>query len=675
VVAVRKPPGAAKALLAYLPFSDDPAVAEQVGKALVAVAFSGGKADPDLLRALEDAVPVRRAFAGEALCSREHPEQFPAVRKLLHDAKPAVRLRAALALAKEQDVEAIPVLIDLLAELAPAQRRPCEELLQELAGEWAPILALAGDDDVSRQIRRDAWAAWWKRTDGPLLLEEFRKRTLSAADLEKIQTLIRKLGAESFRVREQATADLVAYGGVVVPLLREAAKDADLERKTRAATCLKAIARSETRSLPPSAARLLALRKPAGAVEVLLAFLPWAEDDSLADAVQTALASLAVRDGKTDPALVRALDDALPLRRAAAGLALAKAGGAEHREAVRKLLRDADPMVRLRVALALVAARDKEAVPVLIDTLADLSREQSEPAQEALFLLAGDKAPEVMPGDDEASRKKYRAAWAAWWQANSATVDLAKLNSTGGLLGYTLVVEVDQNGQTGHVLELGRDGKPRWKIEGLIYPIDARMISDNRVLIVEFQGRRVTERDLKGNIIWQSPFLQFNPVNAQRLRNGNTFIVTQIDMFEVDRSGKEVYRRNLQGQSPVAAYKTPQGEIIYLTNQGMCVRLDARGKEIRSFVARAGGGVGAIDVSPTGQILIVQNPNMVHAFDRDGKTLFQVNAPNVTTASWLPNGNILVASYNNQRVVELDRTGRVIWEYRATKHVFRARRR
>ena len=45
--------------------------------------------------------------------------------------------------------------------------------------------------------------------------------------------------------------------------------------------------------LPLAAARLLALRKPAGAVAVLLDYLPFAEDETLSDEVQATLASLA----------------------------------------------------------------------------------------------------------------------------------------------------------------------------------------------------------------------------------------------------------------------------------------------------------------------------------------------------------------------------------------------
>src|SRR5439155_2568044 len=132
---------------------------------------------------------------------------------------------------------------------------------------------------------------------------------------------------------------------------------------------LRLLAQQTGNALPTAAARLVALRKPAGAVEVLLDYLPFVDNDTMLNEVQTALTALAMTDGKPDAALVRALGDKLALRRAAAAEALARAGGPEQRAAVRKLLGDADLMVRFRAALALGAVGQKEAVPVLIDLL------------------------------------------------------------------------------------------------------------------------------------------------------------------------------------------------------------------------------------------------------------------------------------------------------------------
>src|SRR5205823_7944011 len=110
-------------------------------------------------------------------------------------------------------------------------------------------------------------------------------------------------------------------------------------------------------------------------------------------------------DGTADRSVLRAPGGTLAVRRSAAAEALARRGGREHRPALRKLLQDADPAVRLRVALALVSAGDREAVSALIDGLTGLPLEQAGQAEDALRLLAGEKGPEASLGEEMASRR------------------------------------------------------------------------------------------------------------------------------------------------------------------------------------------------------------------------------------------------------------------------------
>jgi HEAT repeat protein len=80
----------------------------------------------------------------------------------------------------------------------------------------------------------------------------------------------------------------------------------------------------------------------------------------------------------------------------------------------RDLLRDPSSAVRLRAALALAESNDAEAVPVLIDLLAELPSEQRRPVEEFLTQLAEEWAPAVeFKGEDEIARKIRRDAWAA----------------------------------------------------------------------------------------------------------------------------------------------------------------------------------------------------------------------------------------------------------------------
>ncbi len=672
VLGQRKPSGATAALLAYLPFADSHEVLQGVTAALAAVAVANGKLDASLLRALDDPMAVRRAAAGVALCLAVPPDQVPAVRKLLRDPAPGVRLRTALALAEANDADAIPVLIDLLAELPVDQRKRVEAFLQSLAGEWAPALNFAGEDEIGCKIRRDAWAAWWRNVDGEVILEAVRKRTPNAEDREKIRVWLDKLASGDFATRETASKELFALGRRSLPQLQEAVKNKDPEVARRAKLLIERIEEEPSHHLPVAALRLLSLRKPPGSVGMLLAYLPYAEDENRATEVKTSLSALALREGKLDAELLKALADPKPAIRAVAAEALITGGGNEGRATVHKLLKDKDAIVRMRVSLALALAQDKDSVPVLIDLLTALTGEHAGQVEEVLYQLAGDTAPDASLGKEAADKKKCRDAWAAWWQVNAGRVDLGRLKSNP-MLGFTVICDI----QNGRVYEVNRNGKERWSLGGLNMPSDAVVLPGNRVLIAEYQGNSVSERDLQGNILWQKG-LRDNPTCVQRLPNGNTFITTDSYVVEVDKSGKELYTLpNPGGMMIQAAYRMRNGPIVCLQPNNQCLVMDTTGKTLSSFQANHGNqNFAGLDVLPNGHILVTQmNQSRVVEFDSTGKSLLEVNAPGARTATGLPNGHILVTSQQNQRVFEVDRNGKVVWEVNAPGPIIRARRR
>ena len=178
---------------------------------------------------------------------------------------------------------------------------------------------------------------------------------------------------------------------------------------------------------------------------------------------------------------------------------------------------------------------------MLIDLLAELTPAQTWQAQDLLHQLAGDKGPTGITGEKSDERKKYRDQWLEWWKANSMSVDLAKLTTAPGYLGYTVIVEVGNN-SVGRVAEVGRDGKVRWSVGNLKYPVDAVVLPGERVLVTEWDGNRVAEWDFRGNMIWKKDGFNGRATNAHRLPNGNTFICTTNELLEVDRTGKQSTR-------------------------------------------------------------------------------------------------------------------------------------
>ncbi len=323
------------------------------------------------------------------------------------------------------------------------------------------------------------------------------------------------------------------------------------------------------------------------------------------------------------------------------------------------------------MALALVASREKDAVPVLIALLGDLPPNQAWQAEDVLYRLAQDKAPTVPAGTDEAGRRKYRDAWAAWWREQGPNVDLARLDATPALHGYTMMILLDQ----GRLLEVDADNKERWHIDGLQFPLDAQMLPGERVLVAENGANRVTERNLKGEILWEVK--ADAPLMAQRLPSGNTFIGTRTRLLEVTREGKEVFSYTRPGgEMFMRAAKLRNGDIACVVAGSSFVRLDPGGKELQSFPVDIQTYGGRIEVLPNGRVLVPQySNNKVVEQDAEGKVAWEADFSVPIVATRLPNGNTLVTSFNQQRAVEIDSAGKEVWEYKTETRVTRAWRR
>jgi hypothetical protein len=476
-------------------------------------------------------------------------------------------------------------------------------------------------------------------------------------------------------VRERACGRLVALGPLVVPLLRHTLREGSNKvAASEAEKCLSQLGREGPGPLPSAAARLLALRKPAGSAEVLLRYLPFADTDDMAEELRTTLTAVARHDGKVEPALEKALTDKVATRRAVAAEVLASVATAAELNAVKPLLKDPEPTVRLRAALSLASAQDREAVPTLIALLTELPNDQAWPAEECLLQLAGDKGPDAPQGAEPAERAKKRKAWEAWWKKNGAKVDLLVLKGRTNhepFHNYTLLVGNNNN----MISELDAEGKERWQITGVINPMDAHVLPGNRVLVAEFGGNRVSERNLKGEVLWDKAIAW--PISAERLPNGNTLIVARNEILEVSREKKEVfaYRRNMN--DIMAGRRLRSGELIVVTSGGQCLRMDSKGKQVGMFPINVGSM--GIDVLPNGHVLSpgAWGSNRVQEFDIKGKVVWEAAAPQQTmSATRAPNGNTVVTTQMwPPKVAEIDKKGKVVWEHPLTTYAMRARKR
>jgi hypothetical protein len=519
------------------------------------------------------------------------------------------------------------------------------------------------DPAADQQTLRDAKIG----SDAPSLLAFFAKRTPDETMLRRIDLLTRQLGDPSFRARERAGRELVAYGRLALPALQKAARFSDLEISWRAEECLKSIEAADDSPLVCAAVRQLGILKPPQTTAFLLGYVPFASNSLVREEVVRTLAASST--GRPDPELVRALDDPRPERRVAAVEALGRAGAVGKVSDIRKLLRDPVSSVRLKIAVALAQAEVREAVPVLIDLLTELPAEESWQADEVLRQLAGDKSPALPGGADGADRKKYHDAWVAWWRTSGPSVDLAELQRAPRVLGYTMMILLD----AGKVREVDLTGRKRWEISGLAFPLDAQMIGNDRVLVTEFHANRISERDTSGRVLWEKEVPA--PLTAQRLANGHTFIGAQAELLELDRSGKQVWSLPVPSLVFKAA-KLPNGDVAYISGENQFIRVDAKGQELNRFPAHLDYSGGRLEVLPNGHVVVPEaNSNRVVEFDEHGKIVWEASIEEPVAARRLPNGNTLVTSHNSARGVEIDRHGNVVWQYKADSRVSRMFRR
>lgn len=545
----------------------------------------------------------------------------------------------------------------------------CLLVLTGICG-WAA--GAEADDDADEQTLRRAGLP----AESPSLLALFRKRTPDADSQARIKSLIAQLGSDLFSEREEASEGLTECGVAAVGLLRQATHHDDLEIRRRARDALALIEQNDlSADVLIAALHILGRRKPARLVEVLLDYAPHAADADITEELSLALSSAAIldqrNDGSTsgaDPRLLRALTDKSPIKRGLAGAALGRGGCRKQLAAVRRLLRDPDFQVRRRVALALLETRDKSAVPVLIELLADLPLDQAEHIESMLLQLAGDKAPK---GSLD-SRGKYRDAWAEWWKQLGDGFDMTKVALSPRWRGYVLAVcMITMRGRgvrsSGCLVEFDALGHSRWQIKGLFYPVDAQVLDEKRVLVTEYSPGQVTERNHKGDILRRINVPDF-PLEARRLPNGNTLITTRSRVFEVDRNDKEVWTTNgNHGDMIVAACLLRGGEIGICYRRGEFVRMDKNGKTLDSFrVGRMFRPNGThIQGLPNGHVLVPSfYDNKIVEFDKSGREVWSASYARPMSAQRLPNGRTLVAGYGSNVFVELDKHGREVRSHR-----------
>lgn len=648
-------------LLAFVARGDEEGV-DEARQALVGLAVRAGKINRVLeTAALEDKEPTRRRAAIDILCRADAVE---VIRQLFRDPAPEIRLHTAALRLEQGDVEALPILVNLLSA-HPKGPKAALEPLEKLAGPLAPTVA--NPLETPR-----AWADWWRDATADSVAKFFKERT-PTVDLDRVGELVEQLGSRSFRTRNRAEQELIRLRGLALPWLQKAAQSEDIEVRQRVERCLKELRDAPDADRCAARVRLLALRRPPETTRLLLGFAPFADNEAVVEEIGQALRLVQRRDPETLTLLKAALSDKAPQRRSLAADVLAEVGAADVLPELRKLLRDADPGVRWKAGLGLAQRQERAAVPVLIDLLAVLPVERGWTIEDVLRRLAADRGPTVALDASDEGRKKCRDLWAAWWQMHGAETSLAGLGGAPAELGLTLVSLWGGGGNNCSVVELGRDQKERWKIENLGYVFDFVVLSGNRLLLVENTLNKVTERNYKGEVLWEYSIP--GPINCQRLPSGHVFVANSNGGVVVDRQKNVVTKYDASGL--MGGQRFRDGKVVLLDGGGVCHVFDADGKKLKTFQIEGGmSNYGGVQETSSGHFLVAQHHRAkVSEYDLDGKLVWSCDTPSPNFATRLRNGHTLVGSQDNRSLIEVDRAGKVVSEYKPGVSVWRGRRR
>lgn len=514
-------------------------------------------------------------------------------------------------------------------------------------------------------------------TDGEGLLAFIRARTLTEAQRKELAAKVRALGSAEYSEREKASRQLVTWGQTALPYLRPAVNDPDLETSRRARRCIEQIERHPQPSLVELAGLLVKARRPAGAVPVLLDYLQSLREESRELPWLDVLRTVGWRQGRADPALLAALADKRSLYRAAAAHVLGRGNDETVRGRVAPLLSDVDARVRFEAASALARFGEKKAVAVLMALLDDGPFTLACQAEYVLRVLADTQGPRLsLDRDEMALRRRCRSAWEAWWKKESAHLNLSRLQSDEPPHGLTVVCEAAESGS--RVWSWAQAGEPCWEVRNLEGAHACQLLANGRVLVAEHHANRVTERDHAGKIYWEQQTTD-NPISCQRLANGNTLIATYKNLYEVTREHRRILhhtdRRGFRD-----ALRLRNGHVLYVTGDGFLIELDATGEQRIRSIDLGNHAAGAnyrarIEPLVNGRYLLtLGGSNCILEIDQTGKILWEHSIRKPMAAIRLRNGHTLIAGYEDRCVVEVDRAGKEVNKQRLKGRPFAVQR-
>jgi hypothetical protein len=405
---------------------------------------------------------------------------------------------------------------------------------------------------------------------------------LTDATAKNVKSLIAKLGDKSYKVRENASAELVKYGPEVLPMLNAASNHKDLEVSDRvgvAITVLQSRVEDIGTELNPHI-DILARAEDKQLIGMLLQLL----DHASMSGRYTAEYGLRRLTGK---------NFGFSTRDEPAGRNIAAAKWRKWWKDSRGSFSFDQAKIKARsVALLISNNGTRTVTAVTLRGKAVWTRTM----RATLYCATGTGNGNIIVGYSTTPRnieeydKTGKSVWTPTVANGSGGVfDIERLPNGNTLIAYT---------HRGHVTEINAKGKTVWQMTGLKSPISAQRLKNGNTLIAEHAGKRVIEVDRKNKIVWQKTGLN-SPGDAAMLPNGNVLIgeYNGKKVMEVDRKGKVLWQRNCPSAvSGVCAL--PDGTIAITNSSEGALLLSSDGKKVIRKLMAHNGSWGKIRLVP-----------------------------------------------------------------------------
>ncbi|MBW2282244.1 MAG: PQQ-binding-like beta-propeller repeat protein, partial [Deltaproteobacteria bacterium] len=201
----------------------------------------------------------------------------------------------------------------------------------------------------------------------------------------------------------------------------------------------------------------------------------------------------------------------------------------------------------------------------------------------------------------------------------------------------------------------------RWEV-----PVAPGPIMLGRTLISIYRKNRVIEVDAQGNLLWETHAVRA-PWNVQGLPNGHRLVIDleNKSLIEFDAQGEEIWRRDgLPGFVGSVQRLANGNTLLAMSGVNANVVAEMRPDGSHAWEVRMGSRPTDARLLDNGHILVALGPpqRKVVEIDRSGKVLWKLEGlRHPWSAQRLPNGNTLVCEPGRAQVQEYDRDGHVVW--------------